>query len=82
MFECEKEQMMITSCDGSRVLNFKEKRFKVKGVSKSHFTMSGIAVGRLTEERKNWRKDHPPGMYIFIYLYMYVYIHVYTYIDL
>ena len=23
--------------------------------------MSGIAVGRLTEERKNWRKDHPPG---------------------
>jgi hypothetical protein len=25
--------------------------------------MSGIAVGRLTEERKNWRKDHPPGFY-------------------
>lgn len=23
--------------------------------------MSGIAIGRLTEERKNWRKDHPPG---------------------
>ena len=23
--------------------------------------MSGIAVGRLTEERKNWRKDHPAG---------------------
>jgi ubiquitin-conjugating enzyme E2 I len=25
--------------------------------------MSGIAVGRLTEERKNWRKDHPPGFF-------------------
>ena len=25
--------------------------------------MSGIATGRLTEERKNWRKDHPPGFY-------------------
>eukprot|EP01039_Chlorochromonas_danica_P003489 gene3489-3822_t len=25
--------------------------------------MSGIAVGRLSEERKNWRKDHPPGFY-------------------
>ena len=25
--------------------------------------MSGIAVGRLTEERKNWRKDHPVGFY-------------------
>ena len=25
--------------------------------------MSGIAQGRLTEERKNWRKDHPPGFY-------------------
>ena len=25
--------------------------------------MSGIAVGRLTEERKNWRKDHPPGFH-------------------
>eukprot|EP01038_Epipyxis_sp_PR26KG_P007662 gene7662-10426_t len=25
--------------------------------------MSGIAVGRLTEERKNWRKDHPAGFY-------------------
>ena len=22
--------------------------------------MSAIAIGRLTEERKNWRKDHPP----------------------
>ena len=25
--------------------------------------MSSIAVGRLNEERKNWRKDHPPGFY-------------------
>ena len=25
--------------------------------------MSGIAIARLTEERKNWRKDHPPGFY-------------------
>lgn len=25
--------------------------------------MSSIATGRLTEERKNWRKDHPPGFY-------------------
>jgi len=25
--------------------------------------MSGIAQGRLAEERKNWRKDHPPGFY-------------------
>ena len=25
--------------------------------------MSGIASGRLMEERKNWRKDHPPGFY-------------------
>ena len=23
--------------------------------------MSGIAIGRLTEERKNWRKEHPAG---------------------
>jgi hypothetical protein len=22
--------------------------------------MSAIAIGRLTEERKSWRKDHPP----------------------
>eukprot|EP00557_Chaetoceros_sp_GSL56_P006830 CAMPEP_0176495806 /NCGR_PEP_ID=MMETSP0200_2-20121128/10862_1 /TAXON_ID=947934 /ORGANISM="Chaetoceros sp., Strain GSL56" /LENGTH=157 /DNA_ID=CAMNT_0017893727 /DNA_START=150 /DNA_END=623 /DNA_ORIENTATION=+ len=25
--------------------------------------MSGIAQGRLTEERKNWRRDHPFGFY-------------------
>jgi ubiquitin-conjugating enzyme E2 I len=25
--------------------------------------MSGIAIGRLTEERKNWRKEHPPGFH-------------------
>ncbi len=25
--------------------------------------MSGIALGRLAEERKNWRKEHPPGFY-------------------
>jgi len=25
--------------------------------------MSGIASGRLKEERKNWRKDHPYGFY-------------------
>eukprot|EP01036_Dinobryon_divergens_P029346 gene29346-38425_t len=25
--------------------------------------MSGIAVGRLSEERKSWRKDHPTGFY-------------------
>lgn len=25
--------------------------------------MSGIAIGRLTEERKNWRKDHPAGFH-------------------
>jgi len=25
--------------------------------------MSGIAIGRLTEERKNWKKDHPIGFY-------------------
>ena len=25
--------------------------------------MSGIAIGRLSEERKNWRKDHPHGFY-------------------
>jgi ubiquitin-conjugating enzyme E2 I len=25
--------------------------------------MSGIAIGRLTEERKSWRKDHPPGFF-------------------
>jgi Ubiquitin-conjugating enzyme len=25
--------------------------------------MSGIAIGRLTEERKNWRKDHPAGFF-------------------
>lgn len=25
--------------------------------------MSGIALGRLREERKAWRKDHPPGFY-------------------
>jgi hypothetical protein len=24
---------------------------------------SGIARGRLSEERKNWRKDHPYGFY-------------------
>ena len=25
--------------------------------------MSGIAVGRLIEERKDWRKTHPSGFY-------------------
>ena len=25
--------------------------------------MAGIATGRLTEERKSWRKDHPPGFF-------------------
>lgn len=25
--------------------------------------MSGITESRLAEERKNWRKDHPPGFY-------------------
>lgn len=25
--------------------------------------MSAIALARLSEERKNWRKDHPPGFY-------------------
>lgn len=25
--------------------------------------MSSIAVGRLTQERKDWRKDHPAGFY-------------------
>jgi hypothetical protein len=25
--------------------------------------MSAIALARLGEERKNWRKDHPPGFY-------------------
>ena len=25
--------------------------------------MSGIALGRLAEERKNWRRDHHPGFY-------------------
>jgi len=25
--------------------------------------MSGIAIGRLTNERKEWRKDHPPGLF-------------------
>ena len=24
---------------------------------------SGIAIGRLTEERRNWRRDHPPGFH-------------------
>lgn len=24
-----------------------------------YFQMSGIAMGRLSEERKGWRKDHP-----------------------
>ena len=25
--------------------------------------MSGIAISRLSEERKNWRRDHPAGFY-------------------
>ena len=25
--------------------------------------MAGIARGRLSEERKSWRKDHPPGFF-------------------
>jgi ubiquitin-conjugating enzyme E2 I len=25
--------------------------------------MSGIALGRLTEERRNWRRDHPTGFF-------------------
>jgi ubiquitin-conjugating enzyme E2 I len=25
--------------------------------------MSSISIGRLNEERKNWRKDHPPGFF-------------------
>lgn len=31
--------------------------------TKEHLKMSGIAIGRLTEERKNWRKEHPPGFH-------------------
>ena len=30
--------------------------------------MSGIAIGRLTEERKAWRKDHP-----FVYFIFYIF---------
>lgn len=26
-------------------------------------TVGGIASGRLAQERKQWRKDHPPGFY-------------------
>ena len=29
--------------------------------------MSGIAVGRLSEERKAWRKDHPFVCYVLVY---------------
>jgi ubiquitin-conjugating enzyme E2 I len=25
--------------------------------------MTSVSIGRLNEERKNWRKDHPPGFY-------------------
>lgn len=32
--------------------------------------MSGIAIGRLTEERKAWRKDHP-----FVSAYMVALLH-------
>jgi hypothetical protein len=35
--------------------------------------MSGIAIGRLTEERKAWRKDHP-----FVSFYLLFFIKTYS----
>ena len=35
--------------------------------------MSGIALGRLSEERKAWRKDHP-----FVSIYYYSFIRFYN----
>lgn len=31
--------------------------------------MTGIAVARLGEERKAWRKDHPFVSYIFVFIF-------------
>uniref|UniRef100_A0A671SDY4 SUMO-conjugating enzyme UBC9-B-like n=1 Tax=Sinocyclocheilus anshuiensis TaxID=1608454 RepID=A0A671SDY4_9TELE len=36
--------------------------------------MSGIALSRLAQERKAWRKDHPFVRFIYIYIYIYIYI--------
>jgi hypothetical protein len=33
--------------------------------------MSGIAIGRLTEERKAWRKDHPFVSFYLFFIKMY-----------
>jgi hypothetical protein len=33
--------------------------------SRSVTQMSGIAAGRLSEERKAWRKDHPHVLFFF-----------------
>ena len=53
--------------------------------------MSGIAVARLGEERKLWRKDHPADFYarpskkddnstnlMYVLLYMYIKVHCYS----
>lgn len=40
--------------------------------------MSSIALGRLSEERKAWRKDHPFVSNIFIIVYMDI-VSVYLY---
>jgi hypothetical protein len=40
--------------------------------------MAGIAIGRLTEERKAWRKDHPfVSLDFFKYFYYYIYNNYY-----
>ena len=35
------------------------KLFEFETRTQETIMASGIAIGRLTEERKNWRKDHP-----------------------
>jgi hypothetical protein len=49
------------------------------------FTVSGIAVGRLTAERRDWRRGTNMDIYICVcmgILYMYITIHIYIYIHI
>jgi hypothetical protein len=47
----------------SRLPNLALQKFKTKlqNCEASLQNMSGFAIARLTEERKNWRKDYPFG---------------------
>ena len=63
--ERERERNSLPASPLLPKLIYKEQRDRERGecgsawVSSEEEKMSGIARGRLTEERKSWRKNHP-----------------------